>query len=170
MLAISTAGAAPPQAQSEALAKQLTELLDKNKRDSMAARDDAGPDQFFAALYIPGIQLLVVSAKYTAPALMNEKIIKQEYREAYLDLSSASVPTSKVLIEDMKADGLRPKREGNDPFDIYNTRGSDRTTFDGEWKKHKMSEEDYMKLYAEAEAHYVRMLTALIDQAKKSGL
>jgi hypothetical protein len=39
--------------------------------------------------------------------------------------------------------------------------------FDGEWKKRKVSESDYLKTFGEADAEYVRMLQALIAQLKQ---
>src|SRR5262245_53013936 len=89
-------GAQEPK--SAALAKQLAAALDSAKLDSIAAKDPSAPDVFVAAFYFPGVQLIVVSAKYTAPALLNEKLDKKEYKEIYSDLNSASVPDSKVFI------------------------------------------------------------------------
>ena len=158
-------GAAQEPSKTQALAHELTELLQKEKRDAMAAK--LGDDQFAAVLYFPGVQLLAVQARYAAPALLFEKIILGRYRDAYMDLSSASIPDSKLLIEDMLADGVRPRREGNVPFDLV-TRGTGTAfAFDGEWKKRKVREDDYMKNFADTEAAYERILTALLAQARK---
>jgi hypothetical protein len=162
--------AAPAHAQeskSAALAKELSAVLDAAKLDSIATKDPSKPDVFFGALYFPGIQLLVVSAQYTAPLHMNETLGKKEYREAYLDLSSASVPASKVFIEDLGANGLVAKPKDNEAFDTYEVAGK-RIAFDGDWKKQQLSEDEYMKAFAAADERYSQVLTALIAQAKKT--
>jgi hypothetical protein len=153
-------GATPP------LAKELASLLQGKKLDVVAARLDG--DTFVAAMLIPGSELLVVSGKYSAPALINEKILNRKYRDAYMDLSTASVADSKLLVEDLKADGLRAEKQ-KDGFDIV-TRGTALPTqFNGEWKKQNMSQEAYMKAFQDAETAYQAMLRALVAELKKAG-
>jgi hypothetical protein len=41
-------------------------------------------------------------------------------------------------------------------------------SFDGEWRQQQLSEEEYQKAFAAADARYVQMLTALLAQLKKS--
>jgi hypothetical protein len=152
---------------SVSVAKQLAAALDAAKLDSVAAKDPAAPDTFVAALYFPGAQLLVVSAKYSAPQLLDARVGKKEYRDTYIDLSSASVPESKIFVQDGGADGLRAKREENQAFDIYEAAGKP-TVFDGDWKRQKLSEQDYMKAFSTADDRYTSMLTALLAQLKKT--
>lgn len=167
-LVLSLAGAAPAQeAKSVALAKQLAAALDAAKLDALAAKDGSGADTFVAALYFPGAQLLVVSAKYAAPQLLDARLSKKEFRDTYLDLSSASVPESKFYVQDAGADGIKAKREENQPFDIVET-GGKQTMFDGDWKKQKLSEQDYMKTFTSADDRYTEMLSALLAQLKKT--
>jgi len=150
------------------LAQQLTNLLDQRKLDSIAAKDPAAADRYVAALYIAGSQLLVVGAKYSAPTLLNEKILQKNYREVYIDLNAASSPGSKVLVEDLQANGLRPDRDDDEPFDVYTKDGAKQVSFDGEWRKHKMSEDEYRQTFADAEDQYARMLELLIGELKKT--
>jgi hypothetical protein len=162
-------GAATSVAQtstSAALAKELTALLDARQIDSIAARDPAAADQYVAALYFPNLQLLVVSAKYSAPQFLNDRLAKKEYRDVYIDLNSASVRGSKVFIEDLKGDGLLATREENQPFDMYEADGR-RVSFDGDWKKQNLAEDAYKKAFAEADAAYAKLLQALLVEAKK---
>ena len=154
-------------AKSVALAKELAAALDAAKLDSLAAPDPSNPDTFVAALYFANMQLLVVSAKYTAPLLLIAKVAKKEYRDVYIDLNSASVPESKIFIEDLGADGLKAKREENQVFDTFEQAGK-RTVFDSDWKKQKMSEQEYMKAFSGADDQYARILTALLAQLKKT--
>ena len=166
MLSLSTAASAQ-DSKSAPLAKQLAAALDAAKLDSIAAKDPSAPDIFFAALYFPGVQLLVVSGKYSVPQLLTERLVKKEYRDTYLDLNGASVPATKLFLEDPGADGVKAKREENQPFDSYEAEGK-RLMFDGDWKKQKVSEQDYMKAFSTADERYAQILTALIAQLKKT--
>ena len=154
-------------AKSPALAKQLAAALDGAKLDSIAAVDPSSPDTFVAALYFTNMQLLVVSAKYSAPQLLQAKVAKKDYRDVYIDLNSASVPETKIFVEDLGADGLKAKREDNQPFDAFEQAGT-RTVFDSDWKKQKLSEQDYMKAFSGADDQYSRILAALLAQLKKT--
>ena len=161
------ATAVAQDAKSPSLAKQLAAALDSAKLDSIAAPDPASPDTFVAALYFPNMQLLVVSAKYTAPQLLVAKVGKKEFRDVYIDLNSASVPESKIFVEDLGADGLKAKREENQPFDTFEAAGK-RTVFNSDWKAQKLSEQDYMKAFAGADDQYAHILMALLAQLRKT--
>ena len=96
-----------------------------------------------------------------------EKLSKKEYRDVYIDLNSASVPESKVFIDDLGADGLKAERNENQPFDTFEE-GAKRVAFDSDWKKQKLTKEDYMKTFASSDERYSRFLTALLAQLKKT--
>jgi hypothetical protein len=155
------------ESKSSALAKQLSAALDAAKLDSIAAADPTAPDVFNAALYFAGAQLLVVSAKYSAPLYLLERLGKKEYRDVYMDLNGAGVPNSKTFIQDGAADGLKTKNVGNQAADVFEAAGK-QTVFDGEPKKQKMSDQDYQKAFADADEKYAQILTALLSQIKKS--
>ena len=161
------AAAFAQESKSAALAKQLAAALDAAKLDSIAAKDPASSDTFVAALYFPGLQLLVVSGKYSVPQLLTERVGKKEYRDVYLDLNGASVADTKVFIEDPGADGIKAKRDENQPFDQCEWAGK-RTMFNSDWKAQKLSEQDYMKAFTTADERYAQILAALLAQAKKS--
>jgi hypothetical protein len=116
-------------------------------------------------MFIPG-ELMVVSAKYSAPSLLREKIMKKEYREVYVDLNSAALPKTRVFIEDLNLDGLVARPDDNAGFDTYES-PEGRMAFDGEWKKQKLSEDEYRKRFAAADALYGRLLGALLAELKK---
>jgi hypothetical protein len=155
------------ESKSSSLAKQLAAALDAGKLDSIAAKDPASPDVFAAALYFPGMQLLVISGKYAVPQLLNDRVGRKEYRDVYLDLNGAAAADTKVFIEDPGADGLKAKREENTAFDQCEV-GGKRTMFNGDWKAQKLSEDDYMKAYSAADDRYAQILAALLAQAKKT--
>jgi hypothetical protein len=163
-------GATPALAQdskSASLAAELAKILDQTKADSIAAHHPGAPDQFVGALYFPGSQLLVVTARYQVPELLNTKLASKSYRDVYIDLNSASVANTKVFVSDLGCNGLKSKREDNAPYDTIEMSGKN-WNFDGDWKKAKLSEDEYMKGYAQAEQEYVKMLEALLRELKKT--
>ena len=147
------------------LARQLAAALDAGSLDSIAAQDPSAPNAFVAALYFKGLQILVVSGRYSVPQLLTERIAKKEYRDVYLDVNGASAPDSKIFIEDPGIDGLKAKREENQPFDSVEI-GGKRTLFNNDWKGQKLSEQEYMKAFAAADDRYAQLLTALLSQLK----
>lgn len=151
---------------SSALAKELVDVLTKQKRDSIAVRDPEDRERFIAAMTYPG-QLMVVAGKYTVPVLLDEKISFNKHMEVYVELNGAAVPASKVFFEDQFADGLAPTRKQS-PFDSM-TLGSQTMLFDGDHRKKKISKEDYNKAFADADAQYSKLLELLIKQAKAAG-
>jgi hypothetical protein len=162
------AAGGPLAAQDARSAGQVKELVDRlgaAKLDAVAAKG-SDADSFVAALYIPGFQLLVVSARYTAPAIMAEKLAKRQYREAYVDLNSASVPASRMFIEDASADGLKPRAGRNELFDSYEA-AAKRVMFDGNPNAQKLSDDEYTKAFTAAEQAYATILTTLLAELKK---
>jgi hypothetical protein len=153
--------------QSASLARQLAEAMEAAKIDSIAAKDPAKPDTFIGALYFPGLQLLTVSAEYTAPVLLDQRLANKEYRDVYIDLHSAGTPATKVFVEDLGIDGLKARRDDNQPFDSYEGDGK-RLSFDGDWRRQDLSEQEYMKAHRAADERYAEMLKALIAQLKGS--
>jgi hypothetical protein len=140
----------------------LTRLLDEMKLDAIAARH--GSDQFVAALYFAGSQLLVVGAKYSSPDRLTYLIGEKQYRDAYADLSSATEQATKVFVMDLGANGLKFRRESNEPFDTVDSPGGS-VAFNGE--RGKLSEDDYRKAFVTSDEQYAAMLQALVAALKK---
>jgi hypothetical protein len=164
VLSITTA--ASQESKSAAVAKELVQALDAAKLTDIAAADPASPGMFIAALYIPGTQLLVVSAKYSAPRLMVDRITARDFMGVYVDLQSASVRGTKVFIQDQGADGLSARPASDGPADLWDE-GDKSVVFDGDWKKAKIAEADYTKNYADADERYAKMLSTLVAQVKQ---
>jgi hypothetical protein len=154
---------APP---SSAPARDLSKLLSDRKIDSVATRLPGSDDEFAAVLAFPG-QLVVIWAKFSAPQLLNEKLIRKEYRDVYLDLNSASIVESRHFVTDLGADGMIARPARNQPADMHDL-GKASMRFDGNWREDKMSEDEYMKRYSEAEAGYTKALQALLEELKKA--
>ena len=159
------ASAFAQESKSAALAKQLATALDAKKLDSIAAKDPAEPDTYVGALYFPGLQLLTAAGKYAAPALLDARLGKGEYRDIYIELFGAATAGTKVFVEDLGVDGLKARRQDNQPADNFEVAGK-RLAFDGDWRKQQLSEQDYQKAFAAADARYVQLLTALLAELK----
>ena len=137
--AVSAASAQAQDAKSVALAKQLAAALGTAKLDSIAAKDPAAPDVFIGALYFPG-QLLVISAKYSAPAYLVERLGNKQYRDV-IDLNGAAVANTKVFVQDAGADGLRRIATAISRL-TPTKRAAKQIRLDADWKKQKLSKDD----------------------------
>jgi hypothetical protein len=159
--------AAPPERtlRSGPLAKELGAALQQRGLDAVAARDPDEPDRFVAALFYPSAQLLVISARYAAPTLLEARLAQKQYREVYLDLGGASIPDSSVLVHDMSADGLCDSRDKSADI-LYE--GSVTSMFDADWKNHNRSEHEYMQRLFAADERYSRMLELLLAEVKRA--
>jgi hypothetical protein len=166
VLAVMMSGPALAQAPKSApLAKQLAAAMEAAKLDSVAAKDPSNPGVYIGALYIPNFQLLVIANNYSVPTLLDTRLERKEYRDVYIDLNSASPAATRLFVEDIGADGIKPKNEDNQGSDAVENKGT-RTIFDGDWRKQKMSEDDYMKAFTAADERYTQILTALLAQLK----
>ncbi len=143
----------------------LVRRLEESKLQYIAARDPSEPGRFVAAVHFPGIQLMLVSARYAAPALLNEKLLGRRYQDAYVDLNSASERESRVFVEDLMADGFSLTKPKNPVNDAYEVKGK-RVVFDFDWRKQKLSEKEYFALLTTADEQYARMLALLLAEAK----
>ena len=156
---------APQASKSAAVGKELITVMEAKKLDSIAAKIPDGDDHFAAALYFPGVQLLVVSGHYSAPQLMEPRLAKKDYRDTYMELTGTVTPDTKVFVQDMGAPGLAQKKQDN-MYDTW-TRGGKPIMFDGDPDKQKISEADYAKSFTAADEEYSKILSALLAEAKK---
>jgi hypothetical protein len=165
ILLLAPAGVYAQDSRSATAAIELVKMFDSRKLDSFAVKG-ASANEYVAALYFPGTQLLVVSAKFDTPFRADSLLEMKNYRDLYIELNSASQPQTKVFVADLSANGLRPKKDGN----LYDTAdiGGKSYNFDGDWKKAKISEDDYTKAYSSTDEHYSQMIQALLGGLKKS--
>jgi hypothetical protein len=147
------------------IAKELVQVMDSKKLDSIAAKIPTPDGTYAAALYFPNVQLLVISGHYSAPQLMDPRLAGKQYRDTYMELSGTVTPDSKVFVQDMGEPGLSSRRQDN-MFDTW-TRAGKVVTFDGEPDKQKLSDADYQKAYVAADEEYAKILSALLAEAKK---
>lgn len=153
------------ESKSSQLAAEAGKLLDAQKLGAVAAK--LSGDEYVGALYFAGSQLLVVKARYSVPERMDVQLAEKNYRDVYIDLNSASVPGTKILISDFGANGLQARRRDKQAADTVDV-GNRSYAFDGDWRKAKLSEQEYTEIFQTSEAEYVRMLEALVSQIKGS--
>jgi hypothetical protein len=142
-------------------AATLRAALEGLKLDAIVARDPEAPGRYIAALYIPGSQLLVVSAPYSAPALLDKKIAQSQYRDAYVDLQSVSDHTGHFFVVDMGADGLIRVCGRDEAFDSTTFESRPPVSFDGNWIAQQLTEEEYTAAFRKDDERYARLLKVL---------
>lgn len=167
IVSIVPAAAGGQDSKSADLAKQLSQLLAEKKLESFAAADPQNAGVFVAALYYPGTEIILVSAKHFNPPVLADKVAQKNYQDAYAELNAGAVPGSKLLVMDTFADGLVAKPgNGTAPDSVDGTAS---ITFDGNWKKGKLTEEEYLKAFQSADAAYAHALEVLIAKLKSPG-
>lgn len=157
--------AAQTLSKSAAVAKELVQVMESKKLDSIAAKIATPEGHYAAALYFPNVQLLVISGHYSAPQLMDPRLAAKQYRDTYMELSGTVTPDTKVFVQDMGEPGLTMKRQDN-LYDTW-TRAGKVVMFDGDNDKQKISDAEYAKTFAAADEEYARILGALLAEAKK---
>ena len=165
VLTLGNVAATAQTSTSAALAVELAELMDGAGLSAAAAEDPAEDERFVAALFFPGRQILAVSATYSAPLLLQQKIADGDYRDVYIDLNSASDPESRFFVDDLGADGLQASPDGDGPHDTCD-RGGRSLTLDGDWSRQQMSEDEYRQAFSEADTDFANILKLLIEQIR----
>jgi hypothetical protein len=143
-------------------AVELAKRLAGTGATAFAAQVPNDPSRFVAALHIPGVQLLVISATYASPVLLRELMLKQDYQGVYRELNAAANRQGQLFIEDLGADGLRPDRERDAPFDITWRDMKQRTLYNGSWKDQQLSEAEYRTRFETDAAEYAGVLDILL--------
>jgi hypothetical protein len=176
-LAPSLSAQAPPApsgtSASAAKVKELIGLMQSKKLEAIAAKDPEGSGRYVAALHIPGVQLLVVSAAYEKPSELDARIYYKDFMNAYVDLNTSVHSSDKTFIEDALCDGLIALPvKGNLARDSVRL-GTDQQVFDGDFagpnqrNSKKVPHDVYQKRFSTAEERYVRVLGLLIEEMKK---
>src|SRR5687768_12347525 len=157
--------AAQNMSKSASVAKELVQVMESKKLDSIAAKIATPEGHYAAALYFPNVQLLVISGHYSAPQLMDPRLTAKQYRDTYMELSGTVTPDTKVFVQDMGEPGLTMRKQDN-MYDTW-TRAGKVVMFDGDNDKQKISDAEYAKTFAAADEEYARILGALLAEAKK---
>jgi hypothetical protein len=143
------------------LVSEVVKLMEQHGLDTMAAAHPTEPGRFVAAMHIKGVQLLAISGRYAAPALLKEQLTKGDYRKVYLDLNAAADKQGRLFITDSQVNGLRASPEKNAPFDISWRDMTAQVSYNNDWKGQKLNEAAYRKRFADDEAEYAALLEML---------
>ena len=154
-------------AQSGPLARELTAMMVDQKLGAVAIKDPDTADRFVAALVFPDVQLLVVSARYPVPSILEDELARKQYQDVYAALQQTPLQESKIYFQDLKADGLHAKSDAS--VDALVEGRTEETVFDGHAGKRKLSEAAYLEKFAASDAVYARLLTLLVESMKRTG-
>jgi hypothetical protein len=166
LLASPVRGENAKTSKSSASAAALAKQLDQAKLQYIAAKDPSEPGRYIAAMLIPGNSMMLVSAKYASPALLNEKLLLGKFQDAYAELNAASELASRIICEDIRADGFTLTKTKDLARDSFET-GGKRVVFDFDWRKQKLTQAEYFSTLEQADAQYARMLDLLLAEAQK---
>ena len=134
--------------------------------ESVAVREGESADRFAAVLRTSG-QLLLVSARYAAPAYIRRYLIQDDPKSAYVTLASSGEREHKLFIQDMDGDGLQLRAIKGGPFDIIYREVTDRTSFDGDWRQQKLSEAEYVDRFKAADRRYAELLALIVEEINR---
>lgn len=162
-----SASPSPSASASATQARALVELMTSRGVQAIAAKDPQNAGRYVAALYVPGAELLVVSADYPAPAILDKRLKDGQYQEVYVDLQSTGSTTHKLFIEDLQANGLQAASAPNEPFDTVTDNGSD-LRFNGDWAAQHLTQDQYAARFTTMDARYADMLSALLARLRTS--
>lgn len=158
------AGMTAPQTRAFAsadAARTLTWAMQQQSLDAVAAADPVDPGTFVAALFIPGGQLLVVSARHPSTAGVAHRIAMHQYRDAYLDLQATPTPEGKFFVLDAGADGILSALPGNGNVDVVYEDGARQIRFNGDLQAQHLTASEYDAKLAAADVRYARLLALL---------
>jgi hypothetical protein len=148
-------------------ARDLVYALDRSGLNAVATADPEEPGRFVAALYIPGSQLLVVSAHHPSVDGVAHRIATHQHREVYLDLQGSPTPQDKFFVQDAGADGILSALPGSGDVDVLYEDGVRQTLFNGDVAAQRLTSAEYDARLAAADARYARLLkllTSAVDQ------
>jgi hypothetical protein len=147
---------------SRTLALDLAKRLSGSEPKFVAAPVPDDPSRFVAALHLPGVQLLVISATYSSPALIRELLAKGDHQRVYVDLNAAGERAGRFFVEDLRADGLHAEPERDAPFDVTWRDAVVRTLYNGDWKGQKLTQAAYQERFKQDAAQYAHALELLV--------
>ena len=132
---------------SAATVKELANLLESHKQTAIAAKDPQS-GAFVAALFYPGVQLLVVTGTPIAPSAVEAQLAAKNFQDVYAALQDGAAQTGRLFVQDLGADGLN---DGGDSIDVVYDQGQ-QTLFDGNPRSHKLSAKAYHDAFTSADA------------------
>ena len=163
LVCLGLAASGLPAAAEEPLSAQpaaaLKARMEQLKLDVIAARDPDQPGRYIAALFVPGVQFLVVSAPYPVASVIDKKIAAGQYMDVYLDLQAVSDRSGHFFVEDLQADGMRGSEAA--ACDTVTLNGGTPVVFNGKWEAQRLTQDEYQARFKRDDERYARMLKVL---------
>ena len=139
-------------------------LLTERKLDAAAGR--LGKDEFVGAMYFPGSQIVVLSAKTSVPDRMTYLLLQKSVQGPVHRAERRGGPA--VARFRVGPRGQRPQVPPREERGAGHSGSSGgRLTLDGEWRKAKISEAEYTKQYQAHDQRYRLMVEAMITALKE---
>ena len=150
---------------SAAIAKELVQVMDQKKLDSIAAQATVR-----RALRGGAVLPERAASRHLRPVLRppadgappGGEAVPRHVHGAQ---RNRCTPDTKIFVQDMGEPGLSSRKQDN-MYDTW-TQAGKLVMFDGDPEKQKMSDADYQKSFAAADEEYARILSALLAEAKK---
>lgn len=155
-------GPDPIKVQSPEVVRQVVAAMTGAGLTAIAAPEPGAPDHYVAAMLFPGVQLLVIRARTTAPAYIEAELAAGRYDSVYRALQQGE-PASKLFVQDMGGDGIHGTSDAI--ADIVYRRGVDQHVLDGDHKAAKLSAKDYAALVQDLDGQYAKLLALLVEPA-----
>jgi len=160
-----------PTPQSAPKVKELIDLMTTAGATAFAVKDPEREGRFAAVLLVPGVQLMVISAKYERTTDIEYWIYNKDFMSIYMELKSGQLSSEKFFVEDTRADGLVLQPEEGLAGDAV-TVEDQAQQFDGKFTERprrnddRIPTADYYKAFSDADARYTRLLGLLIEGMK----
>jgi hypothetical protein len=157
------AAAQRPVGSSAAAVKELSSFLAAHNQTAIAAKDPES-GAFVAALFYPGVQMLVVSGRPPAAAEVDAQLAAKDFQNVYAALQDGAAQSGRLFVQDLGADGLT---DGGESVDVVYEDGR-QTLFDGNPRSHKLSDKAYHEAFVSADTRYAHMLGLLLGEARRT--
>src|SRR5213078_4893598 len=92
------------------------------------------------------------------------QLAAKNFQDVYAALQDGGARTGRLFIQDLGADGLA---DGGDTVDVVYDQGQ-QTLFDGNPRRHKLSDKAYHEAFTSADTRYAHMVTVLLNEAKRT--
>jgi hypothetical protein len=156
---------AEPVPTSSQSAERVWQLLDRDALEAVAAEDPLEPGRFVAARKLPD-RLLMVTARCAESRDLRVQLSLRAFREAYMAVQACALPATRLVVQDIGADGLHANLARTATPDIVSELVSRELVFDGDWRRHELELDTYLSVWRELDAQYHRLLRILIGELR----
>jgi hypothetical protein len=171
--AIAQNGVQAPPAVSASKAAAVSTAMKEKKIEVIAGRE-ASAGRFVAAMLIPDVQLMVVSAGYERPTDMDYYLYTKDHLSVYRNLRTNPLAKEQFIVDDADSNGLVALPGKNPLQDRIAVAGTEHV-FDGliadprRRNSKGVPQDVYMKTFTDADSRYAAILDQLAALVGKRG-